>query len=330
VVAVLLIYLIGGSWLIAAAVSFFIGGVPFLVRRWLTGRSLSRRVAIPAKQFLARSAPLALFPLIYLAFDRTDILGLALTSPSATVGRYSACYQFADAIVVLAAAALTILQPTYSEPKERKLRHDRSRRRLLIAASWLSVLGIAGSPIWLRIIAGNQLGSPRVALTTVTLLGIGTVAYVAVQCDMMALVAAHRSAAMFAVLTLGASTEFATVAWLGRYSIALAAGLVCALEFMAVAISSHLCARAGLTSALLRGSAPALSASLAIAAFEFALGPSIPISFVAIALCATLAALTPSARTEAFSALEHIPRIGPPLAAAGKNLARSLHLPTRS
>jgi O-antigen/teichoic acid export membrane protein len=328
VVAVVLIYFIGGSWLIAAVTSLFLGGAPVLARRWLTGRRLHRGVSIPTTAVLARSAPLALFPFIYLAFDRTDILGLALTATHASVGQYSACYQFADAMVILAAAALTVLQPTYSPPEGRKLRHEQTRRRLLTAVSWMSALGIASSPLWLRIIAGSQLGSPYVALTTVTLLGTGTIAYVAVQCDIIALVAAHRSAKMFFILASGAVAEFALVAWLGHYSIAVTAGLVCALEFAAVTISSHLCTRAGLSSGLLRGSAPAIVLSVSAAALEFILGPSIPVALLACALCGFCGILTPSARGEAFSVLTHVPYIGPPMIGFLKAVEHTMHLPT--
>jgi O-antigen/teichoic acid export membrane protein len=326
VTAVVLIYVLHGPWLVAAAASFLLNGLSLLARRWITGRHLQPGASIGIKKTLAASAPLALFPFIYLAFDHIDILGLAVTAPATTVGRYSACYQFADALIILAGAAMVVLQPTFSAPSGRRDRHQRSRRRLLIAISWLSALGIASAPTWLWIIAGNQLGSSYTALATVALLGTGTIAYVAAQCDALALVAARRHAIIFSCFAAGAVLEFSLVAWLGHHSIAITAFIVCAIEMFAVLLSSHLCTRTNLSFGFLSGATPGILAGATLTALEFALGPTVPVSFVATALCLLAAALTPSVRTEAISTLGHIPLLGPRVVASAQKWEVVLHL----
>ena len=300
------VYLLGGSWQLVVIVSAVIGAMPLFFRRWLGSRSRGSVSARDLRALVRRSAPLSLFPLIFLSFNRADVLGLSLGASASVVGRYSTCYRAADAVMTIVSGGVAVLTPMLSAPEGRAGRYLRSRGRLLLLVSWAVAASTAASPIWLRLLAGSQIGSLRQAVLTVGLLGLGVICYAALQVDLVTLVAARKHWTMVATVGLAALVEGLGAYLLGGRGIVAVAGVVLGVELAAVLVSAWLCARSGAPGArLLGGGWMGAAASALAAGLVLASGATMRWSLTICALVGVLALCTSSVRAELREALGH-------------------------
>ena len=243
-----------GEWLWVGFVvtSVLLSSSAALLRRWLVGSAIPKSTESLAR-VLRRALPLAGFSLVYLAFNRADVLGLSLSANSSVVGRYSTCYRAADAILLLVVSATSVVQPRLADEAVRHEIYQRGRTRLLMSTSWLAALSVASAPVWLRILAGHQIGSLHEATWTVAALGIGVIAYAGMMMDLVTLIGArhHRRGLVF--LGVLALLEGALVFAVGRFGVGWAALSVGAVEVAGVVYSSRSCERAGLSASVLGG-----------------------------------------------------------------------------
>lgn len=290
------------SWEVALIGSISLGGAAVLVRNWLSGGRHIERVRGGAG-VLRTAAPLSMFALIYLAFNRADVIGLAMGAGTSAVGRYSTCYRFADAMLGLGTGAVAVMAPRLAEKTSRRELHMRGRRRILLISGWMSALGMAAGPIWLRVLSGDQLGSMVRAEATVVLLGVGVVAYIAMQSDLVGLIAARRHKIMLVTVGTAAILEGVLVWALGRYSIVIAAGIVCGIEVGATFLTSMFCDKSGMSSEKLKGALGALAAGTVAGGIEVFLGAGVIAGAIGVFGVGIAGLASPALRGEIAGAL---------------------------
>jgi len=303
----IVIYLEGAHWLTVFVASTVLTGLPLLTYRWLAGphheASSHPRVAHVIKSAL----PLSFFSIIYLAFNRADVLGLSLTATPAKVGIYSTCYRMADAILAIVTASVAVVQPLLSDPEHRSRRYTNARERIVRATAWISALGIAASPLWLRLLAGRQIESLTTATILVGELGVGVVFYAALQVDLVALVAARRHTLSFWLVGTAALVELAAVALVGHLNLVVAGGVVLGIEVVATVCSSALCRRVGLRSHVLSGGVVACATALVATTLLTLCGDSLIAGLLVSAGVGVAGLASPAVRREIAVVLSHLP-----------------------
>ena len=304
-----------GSWLLALALISVTSAMPFIAYRWVVGghAAHSLRTSTPSRSdvwdLLRSGGVLAALPIIYLTFNRADILGLSLGASSAQVGRYATCYRLADALLGVMAGAAAALMPALAAAATRRERHERGRQRLLLGVGWAVAVGTAASPLWLRILAGSGFIVSVTDVWVVTLLAIGVIFYTGLQIDMTALVAARAHKSVSAVL-LGAAVIEGLGSYLAGGSLVVVAVVVAGIEAGAVVLSSELCRRCGLVGSRLRGGWLPAFVALGVAWAETVAGVSYWTGLVATGVVGVAALLTPSVRRELLVVVSRLPYVG--------------------
>lgn len=292
------IAIVGGGWMGALAASVGLGGIPLIARKWLGNNPRSVEHQDRAGGALRRAVPLSLFALIYLAFNRADVMGLAIGTSAREVGRYATSYRFADAMLGLGVAAVAIIAPTLASRTTRRERHERARDRVMRVSGWLSGLGMAGAPIWLRILAGNQIGALTEAMGTVMLLGVGSVAYIGMQIDLVGLIAARRHWGMMMVVGMASVAEGVGVWAVAHWGIMAAAGVVCFIELGAVGFTSMLCAKSDLKPGWLRAGWLGLGVGIVVSGGEILAGAGVVSGLIGAILVSAVSLSFVSTRNE--------------------------------
>jgi O-antigen/teichoic acid export membrane protein len=103
---------------------------------------------------LRQAAPLALAALVIALYYRLDIVVLARVAPAADVGQYGMALRFLDAIVLLTAVLMTVLQPVLARAVVAG--RDELSHRYGLAVHWTAVLaafvGLAGAMTGSRLV----------------------------------------------------------------------------------------------------------------------------------------------------------------------------------
>ena len=309
----------GGTWVLALAIISVTAALPFVAYRWLIGdrRKAQNQTSVgrgDVRTMLKSSGVLAGFPIIYLAFNRADVLGLSLSARAAVVGRYATCYRLTDALLGVMVGAASALLPAMADKERRRERHERGRRRLLLGIGWVGAVGIAASPIWLRVLSGPTMTIGVSDVWVVALLAIGVGSYTGMQVDMAALVAERMHLRGSLIMILAAVVE-GVGAYFASGSLLVVAGVVLGIEVLAVLLSSELCRRQGLVGGVANGKwlsggwVPA-GAGIVGAAVDTVTKSSVTGACVACLVVGVCAIVSPAVRSELLLVTSRLGTIG--------------------
>jgi O-antigen/teichoic acid export membrane protein len=110
---------------------------------------------------LVAAAPLALATMLIALYFRIDMVVLARLKPAADVGQYGAAYRFLDALLLVPALVMSVLQPVIArsavEGRERlQRRYWRAIQLMAVASIGIAVLGAMAGPRALPALPGFE------------------------------------------------------------------------------------------------------------------------------------------------------------------------------
>jgi O-antigen/teichoic acid export membrane protein len=234
---------------------------------------------------LRQAAPLALAALVIALYYRLDIVVLARVAPSGDVGQYGMALRFLDAVVLLTAVLMTVLQPLLARavvesPAELQRRYGQA---VALTAVLAAFVGVAGAMTASRLVPSLPgLAEYDGAGDALALLAPGGAAILVATIVQGTLLAARRERTVLAISVAGLATNVLLLAFLiPAFSYRGAAAATTLTELVLIVLSLRAVRRLGVHWPSERaGSLLAATAALAVAlGLGFLVHPVLQLAF---------------------------------------------------